>query len=226
MKKTIHVEIADVDFVLNTEAYELLKDYLDELGILFASLDEKDEIIADIEGRVAESLTAISKKEKVVTHEHIHDVLSKIGSPDEIFEVLGEFDLDQKPVSKPRLHRDPDHAIIAGVCSGIAAYFGTDPVIVRLFFIAFALLGGSGILVYVVLWIIIPKAETTAQKKQMYGTKNVLNRIDRGIGQIAKKLRLTEMTQGLEDRVSPKKKTSTKKKPSTKKKASATKKKD
>lgn len=202
MKKTIHVEIADVDFILNGEAYDLLKDYLDQLSSLFAGLDEKEEIISDIEARIAEKLFALSKKSSVVTHDHVHKILSKIGSPDEIYQVLGGFDLDQKPNVKPQLFRDPENAIIGGVCSGIGAYFGTDPVIVRIVFLIFILLGGAGVLVYALLWIIIPKADTPAKRRKMHGTKNILSRIDRGLNQIGEKLHLSKVSQTIEEKVS------------------------
>jgi len=219
MKKTIHVEIADVDFILNGDAYDLLKDYLDELEILFAGLDERDEIIADIESRVAEKLCSHQKKNNVISHDQIHQILSDMGRPEDIYEVLGEFDLEGSANAKPKLYRDSENAILGGVCSGIGAYFGTDPVIVRLFFIAFTALGGAGLLIYIILWVIVPKADTAIKKRQMYGTKNVLHRIDRGLNQLADKLQLKKVSRKIESSVA-KKPFKRKKSPTTKKKAS------
>ena len=75
-----------------------------------------------------------------------------------------------------KLYRDPENSVIGGVCGGLSAYFNMDPVIFRLLFVIFFFAGGASILVYVILWIVLPKAETAAQKLEMRGEKvNVSN---------------------------------------------------
>ena len=67
------------------------------------------------------------------------------------------------------MYRDPDNRVIGGVCSGMGAYWNIDPVIVRIIFIALTLAGGIGVMVYLILYIVLPEAKTTAQKIEMKG---------------------------------------------------------
>jgi phage shock protein C len=67
------------------------------------------------------------------------------------------------------MYRDPDNRVIGGVCSGMGAYWNIDPVIVRIIFIALAFAGGIGVMVYLILYIVLPEAKTTAQKIEMKG---------------------------------------------------------
>lgn len=203
MKKTVDVEIAGLDFVLRVDAYELLANYLEEIESVFSSLPEKREIVEDIESRIAEELMAIAKKSKIIHPDHILMILDKIGQPEEIHHMLNEFDYDKKVDLEAQLYRDPENTIIAGVCSGIAAYFGLDPVIVRIFFILFTLLWGVGVLFYLILWIAIPKAQTSLQKMQMHGGGNVLRKIDKGLRDLAKRFKIPEMTEKIEEKIHP-----------------------
>jgi phage shock protein PspC (stress-responsive transcriptional regulator) len=81
------------------------------------------------------------------------------------------------PKTTRKLYRNPDDKIIFGVCSGLAAYFGMDVVFVRLLFIAVTLMGGSGILIYLILFIIMPEAKTTTEKMSMRGEPITLSGI-------------------------------------------------
>jgi phage shock protein C len=67
------------------------------------------------------------------------------------------------------MYRDPDNRVIGGVCSGMGAYWNIDPVILRIIFIALILAGGVGVMVYLILYIVLPEAKTTAQKIEMKG---------------------------------------------------------
>jgi phage shock protein PspC (stress-responsive transcriptional regulator) len=67
------------------------------------------------------------------------------------------------------MYRDTDNRIIGGVCSGMGAYWNIDPVILRIIFIALILAGGIGAIVYLILYIVVPEAKTTAQKIEMKG---------------------------------------------------------
>lgn len=70
-----------------------------------------------------------------------------------------------------RLYRNPENRVLGGVCSGLGAYFNADPVLIRIIFILFTILFASGILIYLVMWMIMPEARTEAQKREMYGEK-------------------------------------------------------
>ena len=212
MKKTVDVEIAGLDFILRVDAYELLANYLEEMESVFSSLPEKQEIVDDIESRIAEELMTISKKTKIIHPDHILMILDKIGQPEEIHHMLNEFDYDKKVDLEAQLYRDPENTIIAGVCSGIAAYFGLDPVIVRIFFILFTLLWGVGVLVYLILWMVVPKAQTPLQKMQMHGGGNALRKIDKGLRDLAKRFKISEMTEKIEETIHSGKRKVTRKK--------------
>ncbi|PJC37481.1 hypothetical protein CO046_00185 [Candidatus Peregrinibacteria bacterium CG_4_9_14_0_2_um_filter_53_11] len=83
--------------------------------------------------------------------------------------------------SKRHLYRDPDDVILAGVASGIAAYLGVDAVFVRLAFFISLFFGGFGLVVYIILWAVVPVARTTAQKLEMRGESITLKEIERSV---------------------------------------------
>jgi phage shock protein PspC (stress-responsive transcriptional regulator)/membrane protein implicated in regulation of membrane protease activity len=92
----------------------------------------------------------------------------------------GTYELkDQKKVKK--MFRDPDDKVFGGVSSGIAAYFGIDVIIVRLLFVVLALFGGSGLILYIILWIILPEARTITDKMEMQGEPVTLKNIETNI---------------------------------------------
>ena len=111
----------------------------------------------------------------------VNEVIDIMGNPEDIADTGEECrrikDLSMNPIPhSKRLYRDPENSVIGGVCGGLAAYFGVDPVIFRLLFVIFFFVGGASVLVYMILWIVLPKAETAAQKLEMRGEKvNVSN---------------------------------------------------
>ena len=114
-------------------------------------------------------------------------MIKVIGLPDE-FEIdaedtaSGQSSAGRKSKSTKRLYRDPDNTMISGVCGGLGAYFHTDPVWFRLAFVILALAGvGTGVLVYIVLWAVIPLATSTAEKLEMRGEKVDLSNIEKSI---------------------------------------------
>jgi phage shock protein PspC (stress-responsive transcriptional regulator) len=169
MKKNFSVNIGGRIFNIDDDAYECLNNYLARLRNFFASDQGYQEIIADIEMRIAELLD--QQKENgnpIITLKHIEDVIVNMGEPDQLSDSETE-----KPKSTPgiktrgKLYRDPDNRQIGGVAAGIAAWFGIDPVWVRLIFAAFTLFYAVGIIVYAVLWLILPIAQTTSEKLEM-----------------------------------------------------------
>jgi phage shock protein PspC (stress-responsive transcriptional regulator) len=172
MKKTFTINISGIIFHIDEDAFDLLNSYITSLRNHFTEEDGRDEIIADIESRIAELLQEkISDAKQVITNEDIIDVIKLLGQP---FEMDTESD-DKKAAAKKgpaayrRLFRDPDRRLIAGVCAGIAAYLKTDPIIIRILFLVAFLASGVGLLVYIIVWIALPEAVTTAQKLQMQG---------------------------------------------------------
>lgn len=187
MNKTININLGGVVFQINDNAYEKLEVYLNAVKKKFSASESTDEILNDIEARMAEVFTEILKREKVdiINLNHVDEVINIIGRPEE-FESEGEAMFDETGESshlKKRLFRNPDDKILGGVCSGISAYFGiADPIWIRLTFVLLVIFGaGSSIIVYIVLWIIVPEATTTTEKMQMRGEKITLNNIEKSM---------------------------------------------
>jgi phage shock protein PspC (stress-responsive transcriptional regulator) len=107
---------------------------------------------------------------QVISINDVSQVISVLGTPEDISENDGP--TAREKFSSPgyhRMYRDPDHRIIGGVCAGMGAYWNIEPWIVRIIFFILAMMGGLGILVYLILYIVLPEAKTTAQKIEMKG---------------------------------------------------------
>jgi phage shock protein PspC (stress-responsive transcriptional regulator) len=181
MKKAIKINLSGIIFHIDEDAYEKLKTYLDSISRHFSNKQESKEIIDDIESRIAELFQErITDENQVITLKIVDEVIDIMGNPEDIAD-SGEAEEESRTFHDSysrsrRLYRDPENSVIGGVCGGLSAYFNVDPVIFRLLFVIFFFAGGASILVYVILWIVLPKAETAAQKLEMRGEKvNVSN---------------------------------------------------
>ncbi|PIR86083.1 hypothetical protein COU14_00880 [Candidatus Kaiserbacteria bacterium CG10_big_fil_rev_8_21_14_0_10_44_10] len=197
MKKVINITIGSVVFAIEQEAYDILASYLEQVKSNIVSSDDVQEIIEDVERAVAEKFIAQKKNEKVaVTLGDVELVISEMGSPadfgesDNVGESVGGTSNTEHTSDEPkkRLYRDTDNAIIAGVASGLARYFDIDPVIVRLIFVVSIFFNGLGILAYIILWLVVPVATTTAEKYAMRGErvtlKDITERVKKNIQSI------------------------------------------
>ncbi len=171
MKITVSINIGGIAFHIDEDAYTELKIYLRSLERHFAKEESSAEIMSDIEARVGELLKArVNDFKQVVTLQDVQEVISILGTPEDIgYEESGTTFTRVSSRTYNRMYRDPDKRIIAGVCSGMAAYWSMEPWLVRSVFILLILPGGLGILIYAVLWIVLPEAKTTAQKIEMNG---------------------------------------------------------
>ena len=181
MKKAIKINLSGIIFHIDDDAYEKLKTYLDTISRHFSNKQESKEIIDDIESRIAELFQErITEETQVITLIIVNEVIDIMGNPEDIADSGDEADekttFHETYAGSKRLYRDPENSVIGGVCGGLAAYFAVDPVIFRLLFVIFFFAGGASILVYIILWIVLPKAESAAQKLEMRGEKvNVSN---------------------------------------------------
>ena len=181
MKKAIKINLSGIIFHIDDDAYEKLKAYLDTISRHFSNKQESKEIIDDIETRIAELFQErITEENQVINLQIVNEVIDIMGNPEDIAdsgeETEGKRTFHDAYTTSKRLYRDPENSVIGGVCGGLGAYFNVDPVIFRLLFVIFFFAGGASILVYVILWIVLPKAETAAQKLEMRGEKvNVSN---------------------------------------------------
>jgi phage shock protein PspC (stress-responsive transcriptional regulator) len=171
MKLTVSINLGGYSFNIDDDAYAELKMYLRNLELHFAGEESAAEILSDIETRMSELFrTKITGYKQVINIEDVNQVISVLGTPEDISDTDGP--TSREKFSSPgyhRMYRDPDNRVIGGVCSGMGAYWNIDPVIVRIIFIALALAGGIGVMVYLILYIVLPEAKTTAQKIEMKG---------------------------------------------------------
>jgi phage shock protein PspC (stress-responsive transcriptional regulator) len=193
MKKTLTINLGGIVFHIDEDAYLSLNQYLENLKNYFSKEEGFQDILNDIESRIAEILNdKRSETKQVITMKDVHEVIAIMGQPVEI-------DQDENPKmhqdapgdekGDKRFFRNPDEKIIAGVCSGIAAYFHLDPVWVRLLFLIFIVAGGSGILLYLVLWFVIPEAQTTSDRLEMRGKKINISNIEKSMREEVSELR-------------------------------------
>lgn len=189
MKKTIIINISGIIFNIDEDAYDKLQVYLDTLKRYFGNKPESSEIVEDIEGRIAELFQPrVSDTKQSINIEDVSEIISILGKPEDIAGAGDEnYEADKEPVyestSKPtrRLYRDQDNAHIGGVCSGLGAYFNVDAIIFRIIFIALIFAGGVSFIIYPILWIVVPKAMTAAQKLEMKGENVTVSNIERTV---------------------------------------------
>ena len=172
MNKTININLASTFFHMDESAYAILKSYLNELESAFKNTAGKDEILKDIEARIAELFQERKTNPDYVINEiDVNNIIAILGQPkDFILEEEEETSNPKSSISEKKLFRDPEDKYIGGVASGLGYYFGIDTSWLRLLWILFALFSiGTLFPVYLILWIIIPEAKTTADKIKMKG---------------------------------------------------------
>ena len=199
MNKTISINLGGFFFHIDENAYQKLTRYFDAVK---RSLDPegRDEIINDIESRIAELFQERLKNEKqVVGLTEVDEVIAIMGQPED-YRIDEDTDYNKKSTSfttstskTRRLYRDRDNSILGGVAAGFGHYFGIDPLWVRILFIVSPFISfGTSILIYLVLWILIPEAITTSQKLEMRGEpiniSNIEKKVKEGIGEISDKI--------------------------------------
>lgn len=171
MKITVSINLGGYSFNIDEDAYSELKRYLKNLEIHFAGEESSSEILSDIESRMAELFRAkLTGYKQVININDVNEVISVMGAPEDISENEGP--TRKEKFSKPgthRIYRDPDRRIIGGVCAGMGAYWDIEPWIIRVIFFALTMAGGLGILIYLILYVVLPEAKTTAQKIEMKG---------------------------------------------------------
>ena len=190
MNKTVTINISGIIFHIEEDAFDKLSKYLNKIKGYFAGNESGNEIIADIEARIAELLQAkISPYKQVILMADVEEVMNALGKPED-FGVEEEADAGSRqqqqsntfsgPIKK-RLYRDPDEKAIGGVCSGIAHYFDVDVVWIRLATFLLIFFGGVSLWVYIILWIVIPEAKTTADRLAMRGERVTIDNISKSI---------------------------------------------
>jgi phage shock protein PspC (stress-responsive transcriptional regulator) len=178
MNKTIIININGIVFHIEEDAYEVLKGYMTDVKRHFMNSADSLEITTDIENRIAEMFNELLAHEskQVIVEQDVNTVIGQMGTVAD-FE---KSEQDTEPTfsntyynsaNKRRLFRDPDDRILGGVCAGIANYFDIQVVWIRLAFALTFFFAGTGALLYIILWIVVPKAVTRADRMAMKGEK-------------------------------------------------------
>ena len=171
MKKIININLSGRVIPIEDSAYERLKEYIESLRRYFAQEESREEIINDIESRIAELMNdKIRLGANVVTDADVDGIISSMGTIED-FEAVdneqpggttatgaaGQQEQKREKRERTRLYRDTGDKLIGGVCAGIANYLNVDPAIIRILFAIITFGGfGLGVVAYILLWIILP----------------------------------------------------------------------
>lgn len=169
MQVTINISLGGSIFHLDEDASLRLQEYLARLEKEFAQESGAAEIISDIESRMAELFRMrLGRYKQVITMADLEEVMATLGTPEAISGGGAASRASRFSVAR-RFYRDPDRRVLGGVCAGLGAYFSWSPLLFRILFAAMFIAGGFGVALYLVLWIVLPEAKTTAQKLEMRG---------------------------------------------------------
>jgi phage shock protein C len=227
MQRIIQINIAGQVIPIEEDAYQILKNYLTTLERQFMKEQGGDEIIMDIEDRIAELfITRMNSGAPAIDKADVQKVMETLGAPNELndatrntgssanYNTGGYAPYNSTPSAYSpqyetrRLYRNTNDKVLGGVCSGVAAYFDIDPVIVRLVFAGLFLAAGIGLLTYILAWIIIPAAKTPYEMQAMTGgTPMNFHTIQRNVTEEMQDLkrRGEQMSRDLQDFFSKKK---------------------
>ena len=172
MKKTVNIGIGGKSFIIDEDAHERLKTYLCNFRSRLAD-GQGSEVMDDIEARIAELLLSnLGSGQQSVSLAMVNQITAQLGMPDgkpefENNEQTKEEQTMSNPVKK--LYLDVESRKLGGVCSGLAAYFDIDVTLIRILFLAGLFAGGFSFWLYIIIWIVAPKALTPAQKCELRG---------------------------------------------------------
>jgi len=188
MNKTVNINLAGIFFHIDEDAYLKLQRYLEAIKRSFTDSQGRSEIIADIEARIAELFSErIQNEKQVVGVKLVDEVITIMGQPedylvdDEIFEDEPKQHYKQKSTTSRRLFRDTDNSYVGGVSAGLGHYFGIDALWIRIVWFLLIFGAGTGFLLYILLWALIPEAKTTAEKLTMTGDPVNISNIEKKI---------------------------------------------
>jgi phage shock protein PspC (stress-responsive transcriptional regulator) len=189
MNKTIIINISGIIFHIEEDAYEKLKSYMTEVKSYFIKSEDNFEIVSDIENRIAELFSEIIlvEEKQVIVMNDVDRIIRTMGQAKDFESAMNEEieeEVDETSIPKnikKRLYRNPDDKIAAGICSGIAAYFDVDPLWIRLALTLSIVFFGTGIFLYLILWVIMPEAITRTEKLAMRGEAPTIESIRKSI---------------------------------------------
>lgn len=191
MNKTVNINLAGSFFHIDEDAYEKLNRYLNAIKRSFSDPQGSDEIIKDIEARIAELFSEkLDSYKQVITVKELDEVIAIMGQPED-YAIDEEMFTDsahkddksseyQNLKGDKKLYRDSDNKYIGGVSSGLGHYIGLDVVWIRLIWVLLTIFSsGTFILIYIIFWILVPEAVTTADKLTMRGEPVNISNIEK-----------------------------------------------
>ena len=187
MNKTVNINLGGMFFHIDEDAFQKLTRYFDAIKRSISNSSGHDEIIKDIEMRVSELLFEKQKSDKhVIGLKDVDEVIAVMGQPEDyIIEdeaTAGPTYNNTTSRSTKKLYRDKEKGMIGGVASGLGYYFGIDAVWIRIVLILLVFAGfGTGILAYIILWIVTPEAITTTEKLEMTGEPVTISNIEKKV---------------------------------------------
>ena len=187
MNKVFNINLGGYPFTIDEDAFEELSNYLQAIHGHFRESEGYEEITGDIESRMAELFQEAMQGREIVMFKDVQNGISIMGTPEDFgAEPLEETAYQSESATETptgrhrktkyktgkRLFRNGEDEVIGGICSGIASYFGVeDPLWIRLGFVLLTISGGFSIPIYLLLWAIVPKAETASDRLAMRGEK-------------------------------------------------------
>ncbi len=204
MNKTFNINLGGYPFTIDEDAFAELDQYLTSLNTYFGDSEGCDEIVGDIENRIAELFKEKLKKRKIVNLKNVQQVMDMMGRPEQFDDMntTNASSNSQKAFdikTGKRLFRDPEDQVISGVCSGLSAYLGIqDPVWIRLAFVVLVFGAGVSIVPYIVLWMVVPEAQTAGDRLSMRGeaanVSNIAKTVEEEMQNLGKKI--TQFSEG------------------------------
>ena len=189
MKKTVNINLAGTFFHIDEDAFAKLSRYLEAVKKSISDPVGGDEIIQDIEARIAELFSEkLEINTQVISTRELDAIIEIMGQPEDY--IMDE-DATQtnsatgnqtkgETTSNKQLFRDSDNKFIAGVCSGLSHYLGLEVIWVRLFWIFLSFVTtGFGVIAYLLFWILVPGAQTTSEKLKMTGEPINISNIEK-----------------------------------------------
>lgn len=184
MKKVVNINLAGTKFTIDEDAYHKLDKYLSTINKHFSSSSGFEDIMYDIESRVAELFLEDRQGTDIITIEKVDNIEKIMGKPDDFGATEEDTVTGTSVKASKRFFRHPDDKMIGGVASGLAAYFGIDTSLMRAIFLVVSL-SGIGALPYIALWIFIPEAKSASDRLAMHGetinVDSIANVVEEGV---------------------------------------------
>ena len=196
MKKTLTINLGGTVYHIDDDAYRLLDNYLSNLKHYFRKQEGAEEIVNDIEMRIAELFAEkIAEGKQVITVSDVEEIIARVGKPEDFGITDDDTDSQKKTeqsasgnqsyahtAAPRRWFRDPDNKLLGGVASGLAAYFDWDITLVRILMIILVFVPYCPmIILYIIGWIVIPEAHTAAEKLSMHGKAVTIENIGKTV---------------------------------------------